>query len=86
VYYLFTRLVTLHVLSVTTLIVNALSERIASLMPAFLPLRVGKRKQDSTFEADANPKKQASRDGGDDLHWMVQWYIQCFSVALNAYK
>ncbi|KAF8348116.1 P-loop containing nucleoside triphosphate hydrolase protein [Amanita rubescens] len=43
-------------------------------MPAFLPLRVGKRKQDSTFEAGANPKKQASCDGGDaDVHWMVQW-------------
>ncbi len=59
-------------------------------MPAFLPLRVGKRKQDSSFEADGNPKKQASCDDGGadvrDLHWMVQWYIQCFSVTLDAYE
>lgn len=75
-----TRLVTLHVLSVTPLIIAllALSERLIS-MPAFLPLRSGKRKQDPTFEADTNPKKQASGDCGDtDVLWMVQWYIQYF--------
>ncbi|KAF8734996.1 hypothetical protein AX14_002955 [Amanita brunnescens Koide BX004] len=51
-------------------------------MPAFLPLRVGKRKQDATSEDSANPKRQAPATAVDngytnsevrELHWMVQW-------------
>ena len=51
------------------------------VMPGFLPLRVGKRKQDSMSEGGATPKKQTPCTGVDDgnnpdvreLRWMVQW-------------